>query len=148
MNVNVKGVFFALQAVLPAMMKRRSGSIVITGSDQVFIGKGMSAVYGLSKAAVGQLTKSTAAEYAEYNIRCNCVCPGTVETPMVYGALDRLVQTNPGLEFDAVMTSLKTAQPIKRLGRPEEIAFVVGSVARATFMTGALVPVDGGYTAV
>ena len=147
-NVNIKGVFFAMQAVLPTMMKRRQGSIVVTGSDQALIGKPGQAVYGLTKAAVAQLVKSSAAEYAEYNIRVNSVCPGTVETPMVYGALSRLCNENKDLNFDDVMDSLQTAQPIRRLGRPEEIAFVVGSVARSTFMTGAIVPVDGGYTAV
>jgi NAD(P)-dependent dehydrogenase (short-subunit alcohol dehydrogenase family) len=147
MNVNVRGIFFAIQAVLPAMMEAKQGSIVITGSDQAFIGKAASSVYGMSKAAVAQLTKSVAVEYAAHNIRCNCVCPGTIETPLVAATVQRYVDSNPEVKFDDVMEGLKTAQPIQRMGRPEEIAFVVGSVARSTFMTGALVPVDGGFTA-
>jgi NAD(P)-dependent dehydrogenase (short-subunit alcohol dehydrogenase family) len=123
-DVNIKGVFFAMQAVLPAMMARKSGSIVITGSDQVFIGKGMSSVYGLSKAAVGQLTKSTAAEYAPFGIRCNCVCPGTIHTPMVDAAVARFCSDGK-TQIPDVMNGLATAQPIQRLGRPEEVSSLI-----------------------
>src|SRR5689334_19523131 len=83
LSINLKGPFYVLKEVLPIMRKQRYGNVVVMGSDQVFVGKGSSTVYGLSKAAIGQLTKSSAIDYAPYNVRVNCICPGTIDTPMV-----------------------------------------------------------------
>ena len=145
--VNTKGPFHVLKEVLPVMRRQRSGSIVLMGSDQVFIGKGSSAVYGMSKAAIGQLTKSTAIDYAEHNVRINCICPGTIDTPMLPPTLERFHQAS-GLPMEAIHDMLRTAQPIRRLGTPEEIARAVLFLLSddCAFMTGALIAADGGYT--
>jgi NAD(P)-dependent dehydrogenase (short-subunit alcohol dehydrogenase family) len=147
LSINTKGPFYVLKEVLPVMRKQRYGNVVLMGSDQVFIGKGSSAVYGMSKAAVGQLTKSTAIDYARYNVRVNCICPGTIDTPMIAPSVARFQQAS-GLSLEAIYEMLRTAQPIQRLGTPDEIARAVLFLLSddCAFMTGALVSADGGYT--
>ena len=129
------------------MREQRYGNIVLMGSDQVFIGKGSSAVYGLSKAALGQLTKSTAIDYAPYNVRVNCICPGTIETPMLEPSIQRFHEVS-GMPIEAIFESLRKAQPIQRLGTPDEIGKAVMFLLSddCPYMTGALLSVDGGYT--
>lgn len=144
---NLLGVFYLLKCVLPIMKEQRKGSVVLMGSDQSFIGKGSSAVYGMTKGAVGQLTRSTAIDYAPYNIRVNCICPGTIQSPL----LDRAVQqfmAKTGMESAAVQQLLERAQPLGRIGQPEEIARTVQFLLsdNSSFTTGALFAVDGGYT--
>jgi NAD(P)-dependent dehydrogenase (short-subunit alcohol dehydrogenase family) len=147
LSINLKGPFYVLKEVLPIMRQQRSGNVVLMGSDQVFVGKGSSAVYGLSKAALGQLTKSTAIDYAPYNIRVNCICPGTIDTPMVAPSVQRFHQTS-GTPVDEIYEMLRKAQPIQRLGTPDEIGKAVLFLLSGDcpFMTGALLSVDGGYT--
>jgi len=72
-GINVKGAFFAVQAVLPSMRKRKNGAIIIVGSDQTLVGKPGQNLYGLTKGALGQFAKSTGAQYAPEGIRVNCV---------------------------------------------------------------------------
>ena len=146
-SVNLKSVFYSLKAVLPYMRIQNKGSIVLMGSDQSIIGKGKSAVYGLTKGAIGQLTKSTAIDYAEYNIRINCICPGTIETPLLNNAVDGFIKRT-NLEKNTILDSLKTAQPINRIAQPYEVANVVCFLLsdESSFMTGSLCSVDGGYT--
>jgi NAD(P)-dependent dehydrogenase (short-subunit alcohol dehydrogenase family) len=147
LSINLKGPFYVLKEVLPIMRQQRSGNVVIMGSDQVFIGKGSSAVYGLSKAALGQLTKSTAIDYAQYNVRVNCICPGTIDTPMIGPSVQRFHEAS-GMPIEQIYEILRKAQPIQRLGTPDEIGRAVMSMLSddCAFMTGALVSVDGGYT--
>ena len=147
LSINLKGPFYVLKEILPVMKKQRSGNIVLMGSDQVFIGKGSSTVYGLSKAALGQLTKSTAIDYAPFNVRINCICPGTVDTPMLGPSIQRLHEVS-ALSNDQIYELLRKAQPIQRLGTPEEIGKAVMFLLSddCPFMTGALVSADGGYT--
>ena len=147
LSINLKGPFYVLKEVLPVMRKQRSGNVVLMGSDQVFIGKGSSAVYGMSKAALGQLTKSTAIDYAPYNVRVNCICPGTIDTPMLGPSIERFHQIS-GMSIEAIHQMLAKAQPIQRLGTPEEIGKAVMFLLSddCPFMTGALVSADGGYT--
>jgi NAD(P)-dependent dehydrogenase (short-subunit alcohol dehydrogenase family) len=145
--INLKGPFYVLKEVLPVMRQQRSGNVVIMGSDQVFVGKGSSAVYGLSKAALGQLTKSTAIDYAPYNVRVNCICPGTIDTPMVGPSVQRFHEAS-GMPLEEIYEVLRKAQPIQRLGTPDEIGRAVLFMLsdECPFMTGALISVDGGYT--
>ena len=147
LSINLKGPFYVLKEVLPVMKKQRSGNVVLMGSDQVFIGKGSSTVYGLSKAALGQLTKSTAIDYAPYNVRVNCICPGTIDTPMLEPSIKRFHETS-GMPIDEIYDMLRKAQPVQRLGTPEEIGKAVLFLLSddCPFMTGALVCADGGYT--
>jgi NAD(P)-dependent dehydrogenase (short-subunit alcohol dehydrogenase family) len=147
LSINLKGPFYVLKEVLPVMRKQRYGNVVLMGSDQVFIGKGSSTVYGLTKAAVGQLTKSSAIDYAPYNVRVNCICPGTIDTPMIAPSVERFHQAS-GVPVPEIYEMLRKAQPIQRLGTPEEIGRVALFMLsdECPFMTGALVCADGGYT--
>ena len=147
LSINLKGTFHVLKEVLPVMRMQNYGNIVLMGSDQVFIGKGSSTVYGLTKAAIGQLTKSSAIDYAPYNVRVNCICPGTVETPMLIPSVERFHQIS-GKSINEINEILQNAQPIQRLGTAEEIGKVVLFLLsdECPFMTGALVSADGGYT--
>ncbi|RRB13546.1 SDR family NAD(P)-dependent oxidoreductase [Larkinella knui] len=144
--INIKGTFFTVREVLPYMKAQRKGSIVLMGSDQTFVGKGSSSVYGMTKGATGQLTKSTAIDYAPYNIRVNCVCPGTIDTPLLHKAVTHFASVN-AVEEAGVYESLDTIQPLGRIGKPEEIARVVAFLLsdENSFMTGSLVSSDGGY---
>ncbi|MCX5797925.1 MAG: SDR family NAD(P)-dependent oxidoreductase [Elusimicrobia bacterium] len=147
LSINLRGAFHVLKEVLPVMRRQRYGNVVLMGSDQAFVGKGSSAVYGLTKAAIGQLTKSSAIDYAQYNVRVNCICPGTIDTPMVTPSVERLHRAS-GMPTEAIYEALRKAQPIQRLGTCEEIAKAVLFLLSddCPFMTGALVAVDGGYT--
>ena len=147
LSINLKGIFYTVKAVIPIMRKQQKGSIVLTGSDQSFIGKGNSSAYGLTKGAIGQFTKSTAIDYAPHNIRVNCICPGTIETPLLTKAVagfDALTKIGK----DAIYKMLEEAQPIKRIAKPEEVAHVVSFLLsnESSFITGALIAADGGYT--
>lgn len=146
-STNLRGPFYILKEVLPVMRDQRYGNVVLMGSDQVLIGKGNSTAYGMSKAAVGQLTKSTAIDYAPYNIRVNCICPGTIDTPMLTRTVERL-HSSSGASIDDIYDLLHKAQPIQRLGTPDEIARAVVFLLSddCPFMTGALISADGGYT--
>jgi NAD(P)-dependent dehydrogenase (short-subunit alcohol dehydrogenase family) len=143
LDINLSGVFYTLKEVLPHMRKQKYGKVVIMGSDQSKIGKAGSAIYGATKGALGQLTKSTAIDYAQHNINVNCVCPGTIDTPLV----DKVLEKSGDAE--GVKKFLKEAQPIHRLGKAEEVAHMVAYLCsdEAGYVTGALFSIDGGYTA-
>ena len=144
--LNITGTFCIVQAVIPIMKKQKKGSIVLMGSDQSFVGKAASSVYGMTKGAIGQLTKSTAIDYAPYNIRVNCICPGTIDTPLLHKAVDHFAAVTSANKED-VYEGLNSIQPLGRIGKAEEIASVVAFLLsdENSFMTGSLVSVDGGY---
>jgi NAD(P)-dependent dehydrogenase (short-subunit alcohol dehydrogenase family) len=147
LSVNLKGVYYTVKAVIAVMRRQKRGSIVVTGSDQSFIGKANSSAYGLTKGAIGQFTKSTAIDYAPYDIRINCICPGTIETPLLHKAVEGFERTSK-ISKEKIYTMLREAQPIKRIAMPEEIANVVCFLLsdESSFITGALIAADGGYT--
>ncbi len=147
LSVNIKGVYYSLKEIIPIMKKQNYGNILLMGSDQVFVGKGKSSVYGMTKGAIGQLTKSTAIDYALYNIRVNCICPGTVDTPLLDKAVSKF-QNLTGMQKEEVRKLLEEAQPIQKIAKPEEIASLACFLLsdENSFMTGSLVSIDGGYT--
>ncbi len=141
--VNVRGVFLGTKAALPYMLRDGRGAIVNTASVAGLIGLRDRAAYCASKGAVVSFTKQVAIQYAGTGVRCNCVCPGTVESPWVGRLLDEA--SDP----DAARAELVARQPLGRLGRPEEIATAIAYLASddAEFVTGAAWVIDGGVVA-
>lgn len=141
--VNARGIFLCLRAVLPHMLAQGSGSIVNTASVAGMIGLRARAAYCASKGAVIALTKQVAVEYAGTGVRCNCVSPGTVDTPWVGRLLDQAADP------DEARATLVARQPIGRLGTADEIAAAALYLAsdEAAFVTGTSLVIDGGLTA-
>lgn len=147
-NINVKGAYAAIKAVLPSMKANNNGAIVIMSSDQALVAKQNSFAYNLSKAALASMAKTTAIDYAAFNIRANAVCPGTIETPLYHHAINNYCQKS-GADKAEVHREEESLQPLNRLGQPEEVAELVLFLAsdKAKFITGSLQVIDGGYTA-
>lgn len=147
-NINVKGAFAAIKGVLPSMKAAKKGSIILISSDQAIIGKTNSFAYNLTKASLASMAKTTALDYAPFNIRCNAVCPGTIETPLYHQAIANYCAKS-GEDISEVNAHEAALQPLGRLGQPEEVAELVLFLAsnKASFITGSLQVIDGGYTA-
>jgi 2-keto-3-deoxy-L-fuconate dehydrogenase len=147
-NINVKGAYAAVKAVLPSMKANNNGAIIIMSSDQALIAKHNSFAYNLSKAALASMAKTTALDYAAFNIRANAVCPGTIETPLYHHAIDNYCEKS-GADKAEIHKEEESLQPLNRLGQPEEVAELVLFLAsdKAKFITGSLQVIDGGYTA-
>jgi len=148
-DINLKGMFHTIKATLPHLIHNNQGTIVLMGSDQSLIGKKHSFAYGATKGAIGQLTKSLALDFAQNNIRVNCVCPATIDTPLSKKALQHYADNCCEGNMEKVMVLEASEFPMGRIGQPEEVAKVVYFLSSdsASYITGTLLPIDGGYTA-
>jgi 2-keto-3-deoxy-L-fuconate dehydrogenase len=141
LDLNVRSMIRTIRAVLPGMLERGDGSIInmasLAGSTK---GVPNRFVYGLTKAAVIGLTKSVAADYVGKGIRCNAICPGTVESPSLE---DRMHAQG---DYEAARAAFIARQPMGRLGTPEEIADLAVYLAGATYTSGQAYNIDGGWS--
>lgn len=140
-DLNVRSMIRTIRAVLPAMLERGGGAIINMASVASSM-KGVPNrfVYTTTKAAVIGLTKAVAADFVAQNIRCNAICPGTVESPSLQ---DRLRAQG---DYEAARAAFIARQPIGRIGTPEEIADLAVHLANATYTTGQAYAIDGGWT--
>lgn len=141
LDLNVRSMVRTIRAVLPGMLERGDGAIINMAS----VASSMKGVpnrcaYTLTKAAVIGLTKSIAADYVGQGIRCNAICPGTVESPSLADRMRAL-----GGDLEAARAAFIARQPIGRLGTPEEIADLAVHLAGATYTTGQAYAIDGGW---
>lgn len=143
MAVNLRGMYLMAKAVIPIMKKSGGGAIINTASISGLLGWPISAAYCASKGGVIQLTKQMAVDYAQDNIRVNCIAPGTTLTPLI----ERIFQQES--EPEKAKQQISQMHPLGRFAQPEEIAQAILFLASedASFITGAVLPVDGGYTA-
>jgi NAD(P)-dependent dehydrogenase (short-subunit alcohol dehydrogenase family) len=137
MNTNLKGYFFCCKHAVPHMIKDRKGSIINMSSNVGLVGKGAVAIYSATKGGVTLLTRSLALRYGKYNIRVNCICPGTIVTDLNRDFVEK--------NFERVVA----AYPLNRLGTPLDVAYAAVYLAsdESQWVTGTALPVDGGYGA-
>jgi NAD(P)-dependent dehydrogenase (short-subunit alcohol dehydrogenase family) len=142
-RVNVEGTFLVTRAAIP-LLKAARGSIVMIGSAAGVVGIRRRFAYCATKGAVVAMTRQLAVDYPK-DVRVNCICPGTVDTPFVEGYLERYHKH----EKDKVRAELNARQPLGRMGRPDEIAALALYLCspEAEFVQGAVVAIDGGLTA-
>jgi NAD(P)-dependent dehydrogenase (short-subunit alcohol dehydrogenase family) len=141
-GVNLTGVFLSARAVLPAMIARGGGSLIVQASAAGLVALPALAPYSAAKAGVIGLARQLALDYAPHNVRVNAICPGTVLTPLVETAMEQRGGTESGIEAARART------PLGRLGEPGEIAGLAAFLASddAAWITGAAIPIDGGLT--
>jgi NAD(P)-dependent dehydrogenase (short-subunit alcohol dehydrogenase family) len=143
MNTNVKAAYLAARHAIPIMMKQKSGVILNTGSISGVVGIPTQGAYGPSKGATHQMTRQMAVEYAPYGIRVNAIACGTVDTPIVHRSAE--ASGDP----EKYWKMLKDNHPIGRIASPDEVAsfFTYMASDLASFFTGSIIMMDGGYTA-
>ena len=139
MDINIRSVFQLSRRVLPTMMAQKSGSIIHISSILGLIAVPEVAAYNVSKGALNQFSRSIAVEYGSYGIRSNSICPGLIETDM----------TADLMKDASLMQEWSKEYPIGRFGKPEDVASACLFLAsdESSFITGTVLPVDGGFTA-
>jgi NAD(P)-dependent dehydrogenase (short-subunit alcohol dehydrogenase family) len=143
MAVNLKGCFLVIKHAVPFMIKDKKGSIINMSSVVGLVGKGYNPVYSASKGGVTLLTRSLALRYAKYNVRVNCICPGTIITDL---NRDRIEKSSDPAK---TLRDMISEYPLGRLGTPIDIANAAIYLAsdESQWVTGIALSVDGGYTA-
>jgi len=143
LGVNLKGGFLFMKYAIPHMINRKNGVILNVASATGLTGKENRCAYGASKAGLIFLTKAAALEYARFGVRVNCICPGTIDTPFTRKAVEAVSQRSNA------SISLGSDHPIGRMGTTQEIAELALLLCSkdCEFLTGAIIPVDGGRTA-
>ena len=132
-DVNVKGIFHCVNAAMPAFLRKHSGSVITVSSMWGQVGASCEAAYSATKGAVIALTKALAQELGPSGIRVNCVAPGVIRT-------DMCANVDP-----EIMEQLKEETPVGRLGVPEDVAKAMLYLSEADFVTGQVLPVNGGF---
>jgi NAD(P)-dependent dehydrogenase (short-subunit alcohol dehydrogenase family) len=143
-DVNIKGMFAVCRAFIPVMAEQGRGSVVNLASVSGQVGWGGSSVYAATKGAAIALTRALAIEYASAGIRVNCVCPGSIRTPMV---LNNLMATG---DIEQGLARTASLHPLGRIGEATEVAEAILYLLSdaASFVTGVALPIDGGLTAI
>ena len=147
--LNIRSMYLMIRAFLPKMVERGTGASIINMSSTVSSVKGVPnrCVYAATKAAVIGLTKSIAADFIVSGIRCNAICPGTIETPSLGDRIAALGEHMVG-GTEAARRGFVERQPLGRLGQPEEVAALAVYLAsdESSFTTGTIQVIDGGFT--
>jgi len=143
--VNARGTYLCCRAVIDGMLAAGGGNIINLASVASLIAVERRFAYCVSKGAVLSLTRAIAIDYAGQGIRANAICPGTVDTPMIRGYVDKYF----GDDVAGTITTLHARQPVGRMGTVEEIASLAVYLAsdESRYLTGAAIPIDGGWTA-
>ncbi len=143
LGINLLGIFLCMKYCIPYMVKGGGGSVVNIASEAGLVGIANQVAYNVSKSGVIALTRSTAVDFATKNIRINCICPGRTLTPLVEKIIDN--SEDP----EETRRVLSDDRPLKRMGKPEEIATGILFLAsdESKYTIGSVLSVDGGYTA-
>lgn len=148
-DTNIKGTVRTLQAAVPSILRKGGGSVVINASDQSYIGKANSFGYGLTKGALGQITKSLAIDLGRQKVRVNAVCAATIRTPLAINLFQKFADITHNGDASAYWKAEADLYPLGRVGEAPEVAELIYFLASdsASFITGGLYLIDGGLVA-
>lgn len=147
-QTNIYGTVNTLREAVPHLIKRGGGSVVINASDQWFVGKAHSFAYGLTKGALGQITRSLSIDLGKYGVRVNAVCAGTIHTPLVDNLFEKFAETD-NKTIEQYWEEENALYARGRVGTPQEVAEMVFFLAsdKSSFCTGGHYLIDGGLVA-